>query len=44
MTLQLLQIRQKLLSTDQSGESAYESPTRRVSLVQSGPHHHLIEN
>jgi len=21
-----------------------KSPTRRVGLVQSGPHHHLIEN
>ena len=22
----------------------YKNPTRRVDLVQSGPHHHLIEN
>jgi len=22
----------------------YKNPTKRVGLLQSGPHHHLIEN
>jgi hypothetical protein len=25
-------------------ELRYANPTQRVGLVQSGPHHHLIEN
>ena len=33
-----------LSQTVVSASQHYENPTKRVGLVQSGPHHHLIEN